>query len=204
MAITISAVAIAPFTFPVGIVNDNYPPADLESGPGADIESIYANSNINFDITFTYEETVGEGEESTVITAPVVNVELIDNLPFDGSMFTVVSNDTINISGRSTGIFTDEVFRFLFNDKSEQNLLPDNTEPWVSIIKWSKPSQIEKLLSYKFNVEYGDGGDALNPISAGETEVTLTQFAYWDFEPSLAVFVQLVKEASERLKIVRR
>lgn len=208
MAITVSVVAIAPFIFPTGIVNDSFPPSptppDEEPGqPGANIESIYANSAINFNIVFNYKETVGEGDESIVVTAPVVKVELIGNLPFEGGVITVVSNDTVNISGRSTGIFTDEVFRFLFNDKSEKNLLPDNTEPWLSIIKWDKPSQIEKLLSYKFNIEYDEGGDALNPISAGEEEVTLTQFAYWDFVPSLAVFVQLVEESSKRLKTVK-
>lgn len=203
MSVKISVAAAAPFTFPTGIVNDSYPSTDPEEPPNADIQSIYANSDINFNIIFTYEETVEEGEETTVITAPVIEVELEGDLPFDGGVLTVVSDDTINISGRSTGIFTDEIFRFLFNDKSEQNLLPDNEEPWLSVIKWDKPSQTEKLLNYKFKVVYDDGGDALNPIPAGEAEVSLTQFAYWDFNPSLNVFGQLVDESGERLKTVK-
>jgi hypothetical protein len=203
MSVKISVAAVAPFTFPTNIVNDAYPPTDPEAGPGADIESIFANSDIDFDITFTYEETVEEGEESTTITAPVLSVELVGDLPVDGGEFTVVSADTIKISGRSTGIFTDEIFRFLFNDKSEKNLLPDNDEPWLTIIKWDKPAQTEKLLNYTFKVTYDDGGDVQNPIPAGDTEVALTQFAYWNFVPSLEVFGSLVEEGGERLKTVK-
>lgn len=208
MAIKASIVAIVPFAFPIGIVNDSFPAPpsvspDLPGQTGADIPSIYANSDINFNITFIYEETVGQGEESIVVTAPVIKVELMGDLPIAGGAFTVVSDDTINISGRSTGIFNDEIFRFLFNDKSEQNLMPDNKEPWLSIIKWNKPSQTEKLVSYNFKVVYNEGGDALNLIPAGETEISLTQFAYWNFNPSLNVFGQLVNESSERLRTVK-
>jgi hypothetical protein len=200
MSVKISVAEVAPFTFPTNIVNDAYPPTDPEAGPGADIESIYANSNIDFDITFTYEESSGEDETAITVTAPVLSVELVGDLPFDGGEFTVVSADTIKISGRSTGIFTDEIFRFLFKDKSTQDLLPDNDEPWLTIIKWDKPSQTEKLLNYTFKVTYDDGGDIQNPIPAGDAEVVLTQYVYWDFDPSLDVFKQLVSEGGVRLK----
>jgi hypothetical protein len=203
MSVKISVSAAAPFTFPTNIVNDAYPPTDPEAGPGADIESIFANSDINFDINFTFEETVGEGEESVVVTAPVIDVELIGTLPFAGASLEEVSEDTIKITGRSTGVFTDEIFRFLFNDKSEKNLLPDNDEPWLTIVKWDKPSQSEKLLNYTFKVTYDEGGDIENPIPAGDVEITLTQYAYWNFNPSLDVFGQLVSEGGERLKTVK-
>lgn len=203
MSVKISVAAVAPFTFPTNIVNDSYPPTNLEDPPNADIQSIYANSDINFNITFSFEKTIIDGEDTITITAPITKVELVDNLPFTGGLFSSPSKDTVTISGRSTGIFTDEIFRFLFNDQSEKNLLPDNNEPWLSIIGWNKPSQTEKLLSYKFKVFNAAGGSIINPIPAGNTEITLTQFSYWDFNPSLNIFGQLINESSERLATVK-
>lgn len=197
MAIKISVTANTPFEFPSDIINDSFPPPDEESEAGADIPSIYANTDINFDITFSYEVIV-ESEPPQIITAPIIEIELLEELPLDGAVFTVVSSDTINISGRSTGLFIDEIFRFLFADKSEKDLLPDNTEDWLSIIKWQKPSKIEELISYKLRVHYGAN---LPIIPAGIADIDLTQFAYWNFEPSLAVFKDLVDESAERLKI---
>jgi hypothetical protein len=200
MSISISVSANAPFKFPANIINDSFPPVDEESSPGADIPSVYANLDIDFNIKFSYSKTAGEGEESISVAAPIVEIKSVGALPFDGSTVEVVDNETIRIAGRSTGFFIDEIFRFLFADKTELNLKPDNTDNWTAIVKWAAPGKIEELATFTFEVFYGSASGSGITIQPGSEIVNLTQFVYWDFNPSLNIFGSLVAESAERLK----
>jgi hypothetical protein len=64
MSISVVASVNESFEFPTNIINDSFPPADEESSPGADIPSLYANTDIDFNLVFSYTETSSEGEES--------------------------------------------------------------------------------------------------------------------------------------------
>lgn len=200
MSVSISVSANAPFQFPSNIINDSFPPEDEESGPGADIPSVYANLDIDFNIVFSYTETSGEGEEAVSVSAPILEVKPMGDSPFKGADIEIVDNETVRIVGRSTGFFTDEIFRFLFDDKTELNLTPDNTENWLAIVKWAAPGKIEELATYSFRVSYGSASGAGVIIQPGSIVVSFTQFVYWDFNPSLNIFGQLVAESAERLK----
>lgn len=202
MSVSVSASANAPFEFPSNIVNDSFPPADEESPPGADIPSIYANADIDFDIVFSYSESSegGEGEESVSVSAPILEVKLVGELPFEGAEIEIVDNETVKILGRSTGLFTDETFRFLFADKSELNLTPDNTENWIAIVKWAAPASIEETATYTFEITYDDASEGEITIVGDTVTVEIKQFVYWDFNPSLNAFSQLVEESALRLK----
>lgn len=201
MSVSISISANAPFQFPSDIINDSFPsdPDDEESEPGADIPSVYANLDIDFNITFSYTESTGEGEEAVSVSAPILEVTPI-SLPFEGVNIEVVDNKTVKIVGRSTGFFTDEIFRFLFDDKTELDLTPDNDKDWIAIIKWAAPENIEELATYTFEITYGAASGSGITISPGSVVASFTQFVYWDFNPSLDVFGQLVEESAERLK----
>jgi hypothetical protein len=204
MTISTSSSANAPFEFPSNIVNDSFPPADEESPPGADIPSIYANADIDFNIVFSYSESssAGEGEEAETVSvsAPILEVKLVGELPFEGAEIEIVDNETVKIKGRSTGLFTDEIFRFLFDDKSELNLTPDNTENWIAIVKWAAPAGIEETATYTFEVTYDDASEGEITIVGDTVTVEIKQFVYWDFNPSLNAFGQLVTESGLRLK----
>jgi len=200
MTVSTSASANAPFEFPSNIINDSFPPADETSSPGADIPSIYVNTDIDFNIVFSYSESIGEGEESITVSAPILEVKLIGELPFEGAEIEIVDNETVKIKGRSTGLFTDEVFRFLFANKSELNLIPDNTENWIAIVKWAAPARIEETATYTFEVTYGNASAGEITIAGDTITVEITQFVYWDFNPSLNIFGQLIEESALRLK----
>lgn len=200
MAISISVSANDTFEFPAAIINDSFPPADEESEPGADIPSIYANSSIDFDIEFSYSETTGEGEDSISLSAPILEVKFNGQSPFEGAEVEIIDNKTVRVIGRSTGLFTDEIFRFLFADKTEVDLTPDNTENWIAVIKWAAPGNIEEVASYEFEVTYDDASGPGISIQGSTETVNLQQFVYWDFNPSLNIFGQLVEEAAQRLK----
>lgn len=200
MAISISVTANAPFQFPSNIINDSFPPLDEESGPGADIPSIFANTDIDFSLKFSYTISSEENESVTTLSAPIIEVKLDGDSPFEGADIEIVDNETVRVIGRASGLFRDEIFRFLFADKTEQNLTPDNTEDWIAIVKWGAPGNIEEVANYNFEIEYDSAvGNGLS-IQGGKIIVNFTQFVYWNFDPSLNAFKQLIAESSERLK----
>lgn len=200
MSVSISVSANAPFQFPANIINDSFPPEDEESGPGADIPSVYANLDIDFNIVFSYTESSGEGEETVSVSAPILEVKPIGDSPFEGADIEIVDNETIRVVGRTTGFFTDEIFRFLFDDKTELNLTPDNTEDWLAIVKWAAPANIEETATYTFEITYDNASGNGVSIVGDTITASFTQFVYWDFNPSLNIFGQLVAESAERLK----
>jgi hypothetical protein len=98
--------------------------------------------------------------------------------------------DTVKISGNDINAFQEEIFKFLFDNKEEKILPPNNTEKWKAIIKWGSPSIFEKELTYSINVGYLDNiSDQDSKIS----QINIKQFIYWNFVPSLASFKELVK-----------
>ena len=127
-------------------------------------------------------------------TAPILSVTVNGGLGVEGLTATAKGKDTINIKGTPANVFTDEVFRFLFSDKSERNLPSTNTEDWLTIVKWAAPGLKEKHVTYKFTVKYDANPAAAVPIVAGQVDVEIGQFIYWLFDPSLAAFKELVKK----------
>lgn len=156
-------------------------------GDPAWLPSIYNAVAVEFDIVFTYEETPD--------TAPILSVNLTSISPaVEGLTFTKVGTDTVKVKGTPVNVFTDEVFRFLFDDKSERNLAPTNTEDWKTIVKWAPPGLKEKTVAYNFSVKYDDNPAATVPIVGDTVTATLSQNVAWLFTPSLAYFQDLVKK----------
>jgi len=150
------------------------------------LPSVYNAVAIEFDIKFEYLEDPD--------TAPILSVNLDSISPaVEGITFTKVGTDTIKVKGTPVNVFTDEIFRFLFDDKSERDLAPTNTEDWKTIIKWAPPGLKEKTVLYNFAVKYDDNPAAAVPIVGDTVTATLSQNVAWLFDPSLAYFQDLVK-----------
>jgi phage terminase large subunit-like protein len=156
-------------------------------GDPAWLPSLYNAVEVEFNIVFSYEEDVD--------TAPILSVTLASVSPsVEGLTYTKVGSDTIKVKGAPVNVFNDEVFRFLFPDKSERNLAPTNTENWDTIVKWAAPGSKEKTVSYNFTVKYDDNPAAAVPIVGDTVTATLSQNIAWLFNPSLAYFKDLVKK----------
>lgn len=199
MGLQFAVSTLSGFQFP-NIPGDRFPPddpADPEATPNADIPSIYANTDINFALTFSYLYTEGEegSEEFTTVTIPAAEVRVVGELPYNG-IEIVTETDTASVSGQALDIFTDEIFRFVFADGTEQNLPQVNEEDWLSIIKWQDPSVKETNVTYLFEVTLAEN----IYVATGPYSINLTQFVYWFFEPSLNRFQELVAESALRLK----
>ena len=155
-------------------------------GDPAWLPSVYNAVAVEFDIKFEYLEDPD--------TAPILSVNLASISPaVEGLTFTKVGTDTIKVKGTPVNVFPDEIFRFLFDDKSERDLAPTNTEDWKTIIKWAPPGLKEKTVAYNFAVKYDDNPAATVPIVGDTVTATLSQNIAWLFDPSLAYFQDLVK-----------
>jgi hypothetical protein len=155
-------------------------------GDPAWLPSVYNAVAVEFDIKFEYLEDPD--------TAPILSVNLASISPaVEGLTFTKVGTDTIKVKGTPVNVFPDEIFRFLFDDKSERDLAPTNTEDWKTIIKWAPPGLKEKTVAYNFAVKYDDNPAAAVPIVGATVTATLSQNVAWLFDPSLAYFQDLVK-----------
>ena len=149
--------------------------------------SVYNAVAIEFDIKFSYLEDAD--------IAPILSVKLSSISPaVEGLTFTNVGTDTIKVKGTPVNVFSDEIFRFLFADKSERNLAPTNTENWDTIIKWAPPGAKEKTVAYNFAVKYDDNPAAAIPIVGATVTATISQNIAWLYDPSLAYFKDLVKK----------
>lgn len=150
------------------------------------LPSLYNAVAMEFDIVFSYKEEAD--------AAPILSVKFNSISPsVEGLTFTTVGTDTIKVKGTPVNVFSDEIFRFLFPDKSERNLAPTNTENWDTIVKWAAPGTKEKTVSYNFSVKYDDNPAAAVPIVGDTVTATLSQNVAWLFDPSLAYFKDLVK-----------
>ena len=155
-------------------------------GDPAWLPSVYNAVAVEFDIKFEYLEDPD--------TAPILSVNPASISPaVEGLTFTKVGTDTIKVKGTPVNVFPDEIFRFLFDDKSERDLAPTNTEDWKTIIKWAPPGLKEKTVAYNFAVKYDDNPAATVPIVGDTVTATLSQNVAWLFDPSLAYFQDLVK-----------
>jgi hypothetical protein len=156
-------------------------------GDPAWLPSIFNAVPVEFNIVFSYEEDPD--------TAPILSVNLTSISPtVEGLTFTKVGLDTIKVAGAAVNVFNDEIFRFLFKDKSERNLAPTNTEDWETIVKWAAPGTQTKQVTYVFSVKYDDNPAATVPIIGDTVTTSLFQIVSWKFDPSLAYFQDLVKK----------
>lgn len=179
-----------------------------ETNPSALVLSgQYENYDWGFNVTFGVQDP-GEGGTpnnivSVAVTLPVNTTDSIytpeGEISYETSEFSspitynigsIVNNTiTVAFSGKYSGIFN-EIFQFVMRDGSVRNLPINNREDWVAVTKWAPPSSKEKLISYAFEVVTED------PISEIQStfSVSIPQYVYWGWQPSLAAFSKFVAE----------
>lgn len=192
--VKVVGIPIAPFEWPM----DSYPNFSSDSGDfyvtvalsdpdiaAVTLPSVWSSGEVNFNITF-------EGTEQDTV---VSNVTLV-TAPFSETGITLsrVNSTTYRVSGTISPA-VGEYFEFLMRDKTYKVLPVNTNEDWVAVVKWNPASQPwESLKTYTFSVKYtyvsGDtnmGGDTTELI-------TVNQYAYWFWEPSLQSLQRLVSE----------
>ena len=185
---------IAPFQWPM----DAYPNFSNNTGDfyvnealsdpdivAVTLPSLYSSGQVDFNITFQGTEPDTTVSEITLITPPSSE---------PGLTLSRVNATTYRVTG-SVSPAVGEYFNFLMRDKTYKALPVDTSEDWVAVVKWNPATQPwESLKTYQFSVRYTYV--SADPLMGGETteSITINQYAYWFWEPSLQSLQQLVQE----------
>lgn len=154
------------------------------------IQSVYMLSAVNFDITFNPPPRDDETGDQVVITS----VQLVSG-PTGETKWEYTQKDdfTVNVQGM-TDQLSGERFDFLMRDLSIKSLPPFNEEDWIAVVEWKVPPRPwDRLNTYTFLITY-DVESILAPLEDEEQTVTVLQYAYWNWEPSLAALEALVEQ----------
>lgn len=191
----VNAMPVAPYDWPMNTdpdflnkTSDFYSFEALDDPEGlllTHIPSLYGLSMVNYDVT-----VIGVDE-----TVTVLNVELIEPPEFEENfIYDQVDDTTFNVLGMVRG-FSGEIFRFKLQDNSFVNLNePMPPDDWVSIIRWSRPPlPWFRINTFKTNVTYEI--DEENIIETFTEEFNIIQYVYWNWEPSLDSFTNLIQES---------
>lgn len=154
-------------------------PGDIEEGEisGFIFPSVYGSSEFDLSLFFTVSD--GINNYNIISVTPVVDYSEY------GIVINTITSSTLTISGNVINVFPGEFYRFLLKDGSEENLPPNTTTDWVSIIAWGIPNIIETNFYYSFDIEYEN--DGIFTITT-----TATQIIFWNFENSLNTFRNLI------------
>lgn len=147
--------------------------------------AIWIATEVEFNITFAYSQDE--------IVFPILSCQLSSITPtIEGITTYAIGADTIKVKGTPINIFKDEIFRFVFKDKTEKNLSPTNTEDWLAIVGWGPPSSNMQSVNWQFSAVYSD---PIAPgIPAGSATFNSSQYIAWDYVPSLNYFTTLVSK----------
>lgn len=182
--VKVLATPVPPYTWPMdtypgfaGQTNDFYTNSAIADPVilAVTIPSVWSSSGVNFNLEF-----VGTAETTEIISVTLTTPS--PNQP--GLVFTQSSPTLYNVSG-SVSSASGEFYRFLLRNNTYANLPPLNDEDWLAVIQWNPASQPwEKESNYTFEVEYEYLDEAQTPVLATES-ITISQYQYWSWEPSL-------------------
>lgn len=185
---------IAPFQWPMNVypnfsnntgdfyVNEALSDPDIVA---VTLPSLYSSGDVDFNISFEGVEQDTTVSNVTLITPPSSE---------PGLTLSRVNATTYRVIG-SVSPAVGEYFNFLMRDKTYKALPVDTSEDWIAVVKWNPASQPwESLKTYTFSVQYTyTSQDLMMSVNATES-ITINQYAYWFWEPSLQSLQQLVQE----------
>lgn len=178
-----------PVGIPSGIPGDDRA-GILEDGgviPSNILYSVYQGSTFSIDIKFSVVYP-GIFETDPTEYAPIISVVPVSDVTDINLSFTVLSEDTIRISGTPVGVFPGEYYTFLMSDRTTAILPPINNRDYLALIDYTPPSITNTSRDYKFHVVWGELIGSLNGVSAGEADFTVTQNFYFNYSISIQSF----------------
>jgi hypothetical protein len=163
-------VTITPITIP-SIPGD-------QADPTGFAPSVYASQS------FTYDTTFSVTDDNTLLPVNITSITCTPPLP--GITITTTDSNPLAYKLRNTGVivgvFTDEYYKFVQN-KEVVTLPVNTTESNVSIVEWKQPTVKSNLISYTY---------VITTDIPGTINTSLSQYVYWNFDPSLNAFSNFV------------
>ena len=184
------------YTTPMPVIAYDRAGQILESDPLAIVFSgIYDNSDFGVDVTFNVPNNTQTGETYNITS---INVTLpssaegysdgggIEAIDFPDMLNYTLVDNTVSISGRISGLLK-EYYTFVMRDQTVKNLLINNSEDWIAVVKWEVPPIKEIGISYEFTVVYQD-----SLFEEYVENITIPQWIYWRWQESLAAMKAFV------------
>jgi hypothetical protein len=150
------------------------------------IPSLYATTQADFNISIAGTQNV------TVLNAQLTSLPAIET----DFTFNTVNNTTVRIQGLVNS-FPGELFSFKLEDDSIVSIEKISQEPEIpnSVIEWRRPNlPWSRLISYSFNITYNQTIDGITSENLN-TNFTVNQYVYWDFDPSLTGLKDFVERS---------
>lgn len=149
--------------------------------------SVYQGSTFSIDIKFKVVYT-GILEADPIEYAPIISVTPMSDVSDINLSFTVLSQDTVRISGTAVGVFPGEYFKFLMSDRTIAVLPPINNRDYLALIDYNPPDTTNTSRTYVFHLVWGELIGSLNGASAGESDFSLIQNFYFNYDTSIQSF----------------
>jgi len=179
---------------PVTIVKSNatVPSISGDAIPSPDtlyLYSVYQNVAFSVDLTFSLDD----GAEPPL---PIAITSITSSLSTYGSVtFTTIDTDPYNYKIRVSGTITNALsggdYYTILQSINNLVQVPTSGVPavgYLGVVEWYPPTSFVALISnsYQFTVNHSTGSEVVN----------MSQYVYWNYDPAIVQFKQVVAQGA--------
>jgi hypothetical protein len=150
---------------------------------GEAIDQTYVNSAYEFvdhfsiDLKFEGQYEDDSGGTPVYTYANATNVTSTFNWSQYGITYSKPNAYTVRLVGPGINVFTNQYYKFVLPDYSQQVLPADTTQSFLSLVKYQMPSPTTTMKTYPFSVTIP--ADPILGGSATTETVNMNQWFYW-------------------------
>jgi len=154
------------------------------------VKSAWEGSTISVDITYTAEADDGTGNN---VVANVSHNSSSYDFTSIGLTYTVTSNNTARISGKTANLFPGRYYRFRMPDGTFKILPPETTEDFYALVEYNMPTPTSREETYPVNITVEAAG--IEPKQ--NVSINLTEYHYWKYQSAVAAVKDLVSRGKQ-------
>jgi hypothetical protein len=150
------------------------------------IPSIYEGTTYSIDLTANvqyYEEDVLVG------TLPVLSANTSYDFGQHGMTATIISNDTVRISGTFSEAFLDQYYEFVLEDGTVVELTPNVNSTFKALVEYEMPDIT--TIDFEFPFNFSVNSEFTSAVVESDSK-NVGQWVVWQFEPTAALIQLLV------------
>jgi len=154
------------------------------------LKSAWEGSTISVDIEYTAEADDGTGNN---VVANVSHNSSSYAFTAIGLTYTVTSNNTARISGKTANLFPSSYYRFRMPDGTFKILPPDTTEDFYALVEYRMPNPVRRQETYPVTITVEAAG--IEPKQ--NVTINLTEWHYWKYNSAVATVKDLVARGKQ-------
>ena len=150
------------------------------------IPSIYEGTTYSIDLTANvqyYEEDVLVG------TLPVLSANTSYDFGQHGMTATIISSDTVRISGTFSEAFLDQYYEFVLEDGTVVELTPNVNSTFKALVEYEMPDIT--TIDFEFPFNFSVNSEFTSAVVESDSK-NVGQWVVWQFEPTAALIQLLV------------